>query len=173
MILLALGSNLGDRAANLGAALTALQAEKVSIRQVSPVYETAALLPENAPAEWDIAYYNIVCEVQTHHAPHALLALAKELENRLGRKDIGRWGPRIIDIDILAHGAQVVEDEVLTLPHPGLLLRDFVLLPLQDIAPHWRHPLQNITCHEAVKASAMSVGLGIIRLPLTLRWSSL
>lgn len=170
MILLALGSNLGDRQANLEAALLRLQAAGVHVQHVSSVYETAALLPDNAPPEWDISYYNIVCAVETTLAPDALLRLVKDMEILLGRKDIGHWGPRLIDIDILAHGDTVREEEHLTLPHAAMLSRDFVMLPLTEIAPHWVHPVALRPAHEITREAGMQIGAGIMRLPLLLQW---
>lgn len=170
MILLALGTNLGERQANLEMALARLQTAGIEVMQVSSVYETAALLPDDAPAEWDIAYYNIVCTVETSLPPADLLRVLKDMENLLGRKDIGHWGPRIIDIDILAHGDTVMEEEALVIPHRAMLSRDFVMLPLAEIVPHWVHPVDGRAAHEIVRDAGMEIGLGIMRLPLVLRW---
>lgn len=169
MILLALGSNLGDRKANLEAALCAL-GEHVQVLRVSSVYETAALLPEDAPADWDVPFYNIVATAEGDIAPDELLELVKDIEQALGRKDIGRWGPRLIDIDILAHGAQEVQSDKLTLPHAEMLGRDFVMVPLAEIAPHWRHPQSGETAHEVVNAKGMELGQGLMRLHVSLQW---
>lgn len=171
MILLALGTNQGDRQQNLENALFALSDAGIKVLNVSSVYETAALLPEGAPADWDIPYYNIVITVNTDLPPLALLERAKAIEIALGRVDIGRWGPRLIDIDILAHGAEVLDDEALSLPHKAMLSRDFVMLPLEEIAPHWRHPLEDITAHEVVKNAGMAIGAGVMRLNVMLRRS--
>lgn len=173
MILLALGTNQGNRSQNLENALNALQNADVSVVNVSSVYETAALLPENAPPEWDVPYFNIVVAVETDLAPLDLLATVKRLEQQLGRVDVGRWGPRIIDIDILAHGIETHEDEQLSVPHKAMLVRDFVMLPLEEIAPHWRHPVENVTAHEAVTRAGMAVGYGVMRRgDILLRWSA-
>lgn len=170
MILLGLGSNLGDRQANLEAALAALVADaSLRLLRVSSVYQSAALLPENAPADWDIAYYNIVVAAEGDVPPERLLAAVKAIEAKLGRKDVGRWGPRVIDIDILAHGDEVMEGETLTLPHPAMLERDFVMVPLAEIQPHWLHP-QAVTAHEWVGQKAMTQGEGLQRLPIALHW---
>lgn len=172
MILLALGTNQGDRAQNLEAALLALPGAGVHPLHVSSVYETAALLPENAPPEWDIPYFNIVIAVTTELPPLSLLDTVKRLEKELGRVDIGRWGPRVIDIDILAHGDHQHEDERLAIPHKSMLLRDFVMLPLEEVAPHWRHPVEGITAHEAVTKAGMAIGFGVMRRSdVILRWS--
>lgn len=170
MILLGLGSNLGDRKANLEAALAALALADVHILRVSSVYETDALLPEDAPAEWDIPYYNIVAAAESALQPEALLEAAKRVERQLGRKDVGRWGPRVIDIDILAHGGAVMQGENLTIPHPRTLDRDFVMVPLAEIAPHWQYPGEGISAHEWVAQRGMTIGQGLMRLSLALQW---
>lgn len=173
MILLGLGSNLGDRKANLEAALAALALAGVHIQRVSSVYETDALLPEDAPTEWDIPYYNIAVVAESSLQPEALLDVVKQVEQQLGRENVGRWGPRVIDIDILAHGVSMMQSERLTIPHPQMLGRDFVMVPLAEIAPHWRYPAEQgemLSAYELVAERGMTVGQGLMRLPLTLKW---
>lgn len=170
MILFGLGSNLGDRKANLEAALRALE-EVAQVLRVSSVYESAALLPEGAPEAWDIAYYNIVVSAESALEPQALLAEVKRIEQALGRKDVGRWGPRLIDIDILAHGDTQLQSDALTLPHAEMLGRDFVMLPLAEIAPHWRHPSDAApAAHEVVREKGMALGDALMRLHINLDW---
>lgn len=101
----------------------------------SPVYETPALLPADAPAEWDIAFLNQVIAVETVLEPHALLDVLKAVEAHLGRQARGHWGPREIDCDLLLHGDAVVDSERLVVPHPRMHERRFVMQPLSDIAP--------------------------------------
>jgi len=141
MILLALGSNLGPRRQTLQRARDALAAAGVAVVAASSLHETPALMPAGAPADWDQPYLNQVLQVQTDLAPFELLACAKRIETQLGRRPAERWAPRVIDIDILAHGGQVLDDAALVLPHPQMHLRRFVLAPLCEIAPQWRHPL--------------------------------
>jgi 2-amino-4-hydroxy-6-hydroxymethyldihydropteridine diphosphokinase len=141
MILLALGSNLGPRAQTLERARAALEAAGVHVLAASSLHETAALVPDGAPADWDRPYLNQVLQVQTLLAPAALLAATQAIELRLGRTTAPRWAPRVIDIDLLAHGEHVIDSTALTLPHPQLHLRRFVLAPLCEIAPQWRHPV--------------------------------
>ncbi len=145
MILLGLGSNLGDRAGNLARAAEMLKAEGVVPVTVSSTVETPALLPENAPVDWNIAFLNQVMQVETRLQPEALLGVLKRVEQQLGRQDRGRWGPREIDIDLLAHGKVVMVTEALQLPHPGIASRRFVLKPLGEIAPAWEHPVTGRT----------------------------
>ena len=148
MILLALGSNIGDREGFLRRACEALDAVGATVVKQSPLMETPAMLPPDAPAEWDIPFLNQVIAVTTNHTPEALLACAKSIEAGLGRQDRGRWGPREIDIDLLAYHAERRDTALLTLPHPGIALRDFVLKPLAEIAPEWRHPITGRTARE-------------------------
>ncbi|MBN66080.1 MAG: 2-amino-4-hydroxy-6-hydroxymethyldihydropteridine diphosphokinase [Rickettsiales bacterium] len=141
-IYLGLGSNLGDRAAHIARAIAELDRLGVRVVQQAPIYESPAMLPANAPGDWDIAFLNTVIEVQTDAEPLLLLEKVKEVEAACGRQTRGRWGPREIDVDILSYGMLSLTYTELSLPHPGMHERDFVLLPLRDIAPDWRHPGQ-------------------------------
>jgi 2-amino-4-hydroxy-6-hydroxymethyldihydropteridine diphosphokinase len=139
MVILGLGTNHGGRKQYLQDA-----AEQISPllknMQCSPVYESPALLPEDAPKEWNMPFLNMAVCGETTLTPHALLAALKAIEERLGRISRGRWGPREIDIDILAFGEDIVTEPSLVIPHSELLKRDFALIPLADLAPHWLHP---------------------------------
>lgn len=143
MVILGLGSNVGDRLANLRKALQCLQ--KLSgfhVQQVSPVYVSDALLPENAPSDWDLPHLNCALRCDTSLGPQALLKEIKSIEEQVGRKANGEfWGPRVLDIDILAWDELTLESDKLTLPHKGLLERPFALWPLADVAPLWAFPL--------------------------------
>lgn len=140
MILIALGGNVGDANAMLEKARAAMEQRGIRIVRASRVIQTPALLPPGAPAAWDQAYANQVVAVETPLDPLPLLAALKAIEQALGRIDCGRWGPREIDLDLLAHGEAVLTHEQLILPHPGIAGRRFVLEPLQEIVPDWRHP---------------------------------
>lgn len=144
-VILGLGSNKGDRQAYLQVAVDKLAAVMRDIR-VSRVLESPALLLPDAPKEWDKPFLNMAVSGVTDLAPQPLLAHIKALEPALGRVTRGVWGPREIDIDILAYGDEVMESAELTLPHSGLLKRDFALLPLIDVAPDWRHPAGGPHC---------------------------
>lgn len=134
LIYLSLGTNLGRRAANLRAALASL-APKIHVRRASPVYETEPWGYADQPA-----FLNQVVEAETSLAPVELLAYLKAVETGLGRQPTFRYGPRLIDLDVLFYDDLVIQDEALTLPHPRLAERAFVLVPLADLAPDFVHP---------------------------------
>ncbi|MXW26257.1 MAG: 2-amino-4-hydroxy-6-hydroxymethyldihydropteridine diphosphokinase [Dehalococcoidia bacterium] len=125
--ILALGSNLGDRAANLRAALDLLAERGAPAERVSSVWETPPV-PADQPR-----YLNAVVAVETELSPEDLLAVAKEVEHLLGRRPSGHWRPRPIDIDLLFCGEREVASEALTVPHPRIAERAFVLLPLAEV----------------------------------------
>lgn len=127
---LALGSNLGDRVANLQRALDGLAASAgVRVVAVSDVYETDPV----GPAQPD--YLNAVVALDTDLDPHALLGVAQALERAAHRVRGERWGPRTLDVDVLLVGDEHVDDPDLTVPHPRMWERGFVLAPLADVAP--------------------------------------
>jgi 2-amino-4-hydroxy-6-hydroxymethyldihydropteridine diphosphokinase len=136
---IALGANLGDRAGALRAATEALSAAGVRVAAESPVYETDAVAETAQPA-----YLNAVLRVETALPPDELLALCLTIERRLGRiRPPGeKKAPRVIDLDLLLWGDLQVARPGLTLPHPALLDRPFVRIPLADVAvPGLRHPV--------------------------------
>ncbi|MFN3928835.1 MAG: 2-amino-4-hydroxy-6-hydroxymethyldihydropteridine diphosphokinase, partial [Thermoflexus sp.] len=131
---IALGSNLGDRDGALREALRRLLGW-VEIEAVSSFYETEPVGYVDQPR-----FLNAVCIGTTDHLPHQLLAACKAIEAAMGRGPGPRWGPRPIDLDLLFYDDLCLEDEALTLPHPRMAERAFVLVPLAEIAPDWRHP---------------------------------
>jgi 2-amino-4-hydroxy-6-hydroxymethyldihydropteridine diphosphokinase len=137
---LGLGANLGDRARNMREALRALGGGGCGARvvAVSSLYESPALVPEGEPA--GPPYFNAVCEVDTELSARELLALAKDIERALGRTPGKRWGDRPIDIDVLTYGDHTIDTPDLRVPHPAMHLRNFVLIPLAEIAPAVMHP---------------------------------
>jgi 2-amino-4-hydroxy-6-hydroxymethyldihydropteridine diphosphokinase len=134
IVFLALGTNLGDRPGNLRAAIAALPPEVV-ILESSPVYETPPWGVADQPA-----FLNMVIKGETHLNPQKLLKHLKCLETRLGRLPSTRYGPRKIDIDVLFYDDLLLNTPELTLPHPSLHERAFVLVPLADLAPELVHP---------------------------------
>lgn len=137
-VFLALGSNLGERRQNLEAALVALQHESIQLTACSSLYETEPR--DVAKQPW---FLNMVACGQTKLFPLQLLAVLHRIERQLGRKRLGAVprGPRLIDIDILLFGSLAMATEELTIPHPRMLERRFVLEPLVEIAPVLRDPV--------------------------------
>jgi 2-amino-4-hydroxy-6-hydroxymethyldihydropteridine diphosphokinase len=142
-----LGSNLGDRSAQLRAALERLRAAPgVRAALCSPVFETA---PVGPPGQGP--YLNAVARVETRLAPRALLALLLDVERELGRVRSGtRNEARTLDLDLLFHGQSCVDEPGLRVPHPRLHERPFVLAPLCALAPGWRHPELGASVEELV-----------------------
>lgn len=129
-VALGLGANLGDRLATLQAALDDLAVGGFAVDTVSAVYETDPVGGPEQPA-----YLNAVAVGSTALAPMQVLALLQQIEARHGRVRAERWGPRTLDIDVLAYGDLVSDDERLTLPHPRAAERAFVLLPWAEADP--------------------------------------
>lgn len=134
MIYLGLGSNVGHREANLERALDLL-GDRVRITRASSIYQTEPVGYADQP--W---FLNMACEGETLLDPFELLAFVKGIEARMGREPNFRNGPRVIDIDILFCDDRIVETEYLTIPHPRIAERRFVLVPLAEIAPALVHP---------------------------------
>ena len=137
-IYLSLGSNLGDREANLRAAM-----DRLNPRRVSLIYETEPVDHIAQPF-----FLNLVVEAETGLMPMQLLAQTQRIERELGRKRTIAKGPRTIDIDILFYGESVIAGKRLQVPHPRLHERRFVLQPLADLAPDLRHPVMHRTVRE-------------------------
>ena len=137
-----LGSNIGDRLANLEAAMDAL-AGIARIEARSRVYETEPMHLADQPN-----FLNMAVRARTDLEPLALLLAVKALEETLGRVETVRWGPRLIDIDILLYGDSVVDEDQLTIPHPRLAERRFALAPLADVGAGACHPLARRTVAE-------------------------
>ncbi len=128
---IALGSNLGNRLAQMQSALERLSGNQVKVCAVSPVYENRAVgMGEDAAP-----FLNAIAEVETSLAPLALLDRCLEVERELGRVRTGEWAPRTIDLDIIAYGEETISEERLHVPHPRIAERDFVVHPLNAIAP--------------------------------------
>lgn len=145
MIVLGLGSNLSDRLQNLRNAYHTIQKiPSLKVRRISPLYRSNALLPDQAPVDWNMPYLNLCILCETSLSPFDLLDEIKKIERHLGRKETEKWGPRIIDIDILAFNDLVISHENLTIPHAQLHKRPFAIWPLADIAPFWIYPAKGL-----------------------------
>jgi 2-amino-4-hydroxy-6-hydroxymethyldihydropteridine diphosphokinase len=126
-VYIALGSNLGNRRANMAMALRMLP-PLVRVEAVSPLYQSPPQPPSPPPP-----YFNAVCRVVTGLDPRPLLHHLKSIERLIGRLDAERWAPRPIDLDLVLYGDEVIDEEELVVPHPRLAERDFVLRPLLDL----------------------------------------
>ena len=145
-VYLALGTNLGDRAKHLADARASLP-PAVTVLRCSPIYETA---PWGYPDQPD--FLNQVVSANTELGPEELLAYLKAIERKLGREPTFRNGPRVVDLDILLYDDWVYQSTNLTIPHPRLAERAFVLAPLADLAPELRHPVVGKTMRELAEA---------------------
>jgi 2-amino-4-hydroxy-6-hydroxymethyldihydropteridine diphosphokinase len=135
-IFLLLGSNEGDRTLNLSRARQFLSESAGKIIATSSIYKTEAWGKHDQPE-----FYNQVIEISTDYSPFELLKTVLAVEQKIGRVRVEKWGSRIIDIDVLLMGNHIVESEVLQLPHPEIPNRKFTLVPLEEIAPDFIHPI--------------------------------
>ena len=139
---LSLGSNLGDRAKNLRVALARL-VPGIKVKEISAVYETEPKYKTDQPR-----FLNLTCLAETKLSAIDAFHVVKKIEKEMGRIQTDHFGPRIIDIDILFYSSESLESPELTIPHPRLAERAFVLVPLCDIAPDFIHPLLSVTMRE-------------------------
>ena len=141
----ALGANLGDRAKNIRTALRAIdETPKTKVVKVADLLENPAVGgPKDSPV-----FLNTVAQIETSLVPHELLARLLEIEQQLGRARREKWGPRVIDLDVILFGDQIIKSESLTIPHPLMHQRRFVLAPLAEIAPDAIHPILNKTARQ-------------------------
>jgi len=140
-VFIGIGSNRGHRRRNCLSAMESLDnAPELKLIHVSPFYETVP---------WGFAgqrpFVNAVIEVRTTLGPKGLLSFLKKLERVLGRERAGRWGPRVIDLDILFFGNRLINEPRLIVPHPRLHERAFVMVPMGEIAPDFIHPLFKVS----------------------------
>ena len=136
-VYLGLGGNLGDRRENLANAVQALDAGgELTVLRTSGIYETAPWGLTDQPD-----FLNMVVEIATTLSPRKLLDFVKAVEKELGRQAGPRFGPRLIDIDLLLYGDQVVDEPDLQIPHASLHVRAFALVPLAELAPSYLHPV--------------------------------
>lgn len=155
-VALGLGSNRGDRAAHLAAGVRGLGRFLEDLRS-SPVYETEPLGDAYAGQR---SFLNLCCVGETAMRPRALLRRLLEVESEAGRRrPAGRGAPRTLDVDLLLYGERVIDEPGLQVPHPRMPERAFVLVPLADVTPEWRHPVLDVP----VGAMASRVDAGGVR----------
>ena len=157
LVYLSLGSNLGDPAANLNAAIAGLRALG-DVAAVSSFYETEPI--ELTAQPW---FLNCAVKLDTEKMPKQLMSGILDLEQEMGRRRQQKKGPRIIDLDILLFGNSIIETKGLTIPHPAMHQRRFVLEPLAEIAPEVRHPVFKRTVREL--RDALPPGQAVRRIP--------
>lgn len=143
-VFIGLGSNLGDKVFNIKLALELLEKSvDVQIKQVASLYETEPVGIKDQP--W---FVNTAAKLETNLDPEELYRLCKRIEKRMKRKDGPKWGPRLIDLDILLYEQQIIKTETLKIPHPQLDKRKFVLVPLVELDENLIHPQLNKTLVE-------------------------
>lgn len=146
-VYLSLGSNLGDRLRFLKKAIEKIgESDSVAIRKISPVYETDPVGNPDQPR-----FLNLVILIETTLKPLRLLDYLLDIEERLGRERDEKWGPRTIDLDILLYDELITSSDRLTLPHPRMHQRRFVLVPLARINPNLFHPLLKKSVEELLR----------------------
>lgn len=148
-VLLGLGANVGDPLRQLAAAVDALRGFVADV-EVSSVYRTEPVGYADQPD-----FLNVVVRGWTRLGPEALLERILGVEREMGRERTFRNAPRVIDVDLLAHGDAVLRTARLVLPHPGIPTRGFVLHPLAEVAPAWRHPVLGKTARELLDEASM------------------
>ncbi len=156
---LGLGSNLGERSRTLLEAVDLLHGPEVRVHRLSDCYRSEPLGLREQPE-----FLNAVCRLECRLGPRQLLERCLEIERSLGRSRRVRWGPRTIDLDILYFGRLRLSEEALTIPHPHLHERRFVLMPLVEISPGWQDPARGLTARRLLQAcpdtSAVQPALG-------------
>jgi 2-amino-4-hydroxy-6-hydroxymethyldihydropteridine diphosphokinase len=164
-IFIGLGSNLGDRMYYLHQALVEIaNSRQIIIKKYSSVYETEPVGKKEQPQ-----FLNMVAELESTLLPQDLLQRLKEIENTLGRTHSEHWGPREIDLDILYYGNEVFNGEKLRLPHPEIVNRRFVLVPMEEIAGEFLDPKQCLSMKELLQHCSDTRTVRKISLPLDLQ----
>ncbi|MFN3699409.1 MAG: 2-amino-4-hydroxy-6-hydroxymethyldihydropteridine diphosphokinase [Dictyoglomus sp.] len=142
-VFIGLGSNLGDKRRNINTALEKLREKGISILKISSIIET-----EPYGYKEQDKFLNAVCLVETDFSPHQLLKVLLDIEREMGRVRTIKWGPRIIDLDIIFYDDLIIQEENLVIPHPDAHNRIFVMGPLLEIAPDFVHPVLKKTIKE-------------------------
>jgi dihydroneopterin aldolase/2-amino-4-hydroxy-6-hydroxymethyldihydropteridine diphosphokinase len=146
VVYIGIGSNIGNRQKNCLRAIELLEKRGVIIKERSSMYETEPWGIKDQPK-----FINMVVEIETVLNPNELLRILKDVEKKVGRKESLKWGPRIIDLDILLVDDIILNEDNLKIPHPLMHKRDFVLQPLCEIAPDIKHPLLKLSINELLQ----------------------
>jgi len=149
-VYLSLGTNIGNKRKNLKNAIKLLKKNNIKILKISSVYKTEPVGFKNQPY-----FYNICIKAKTHYSTLHLLKKIKKTEKELGRIDCVKWGPRIIDIDILFYNNIILNKKNLKIPHKEIVKRKFVLIPLNEIDSKIYHPIKKLTINELLKKSKL------------------
>ncbi|MEK6530976.1 MAG: 2-amino-4-hydroxy-6-hydroxymethyldihydropteridine diphosphokinase [Deltaproteobacteria bacterium] len=159
-VFISIGSNLGERVLNIRRAIEGLGENplEISIADISSFYET-----EPWGDREQGLFINCVVEIKTALSPHDLLLRLKQIEASFGRTINRRWGPRVIDLDILFFGAGVINEKDLVVPHPRLQERAFVLAPLSELSPGFIHPCLGLSVAELLERVEDKAGIRILR----------
>ncbi|MDA8085457.1 MAG: 2-amino-4-hydroxy-6-hydroxymethyldihydropteridine diphosphokinase [Nitrospiraceae bacterium] len=144
-----IGSNLGDRLQNCRKALKLLEQRGIRIKAVSGAHVTKPWGGREVAGQPD--FINMAAVVETDLAPMKLLQTLFQVENEMGRVRVRKWGPRIIDLDILLYGGEIIDQPGLKVPHPLMHEREFVLMPLAEIAPEAVHPVFKKTVRQLLE----------------------
>ncbi len=146
IVFFSIGSNLGNRKENLKKAIYHLKKDKIKIEKISSIYETEPVGYKKQPF-----FYNVCIKAFAKISPLNLLKIIKKIEKKIGRKKSKKWGPRIIDIDILFYNNIILKRKNLKIPHPEILKRKFVLKPLYEIDSKIIHPEFNLSVKDLLK----------------------
>lgn len=146
IVYIGIGSNLGNRQKNCCRAIELLEKKGIVVKKISSVYDTEPWGVTDQPR-----FINIAIEVETKLEPYQLLIALKDIEKEIGRGETFKWGPRIVDMDILLFDDLFLQDNSLQIPHPLMHKRDFVLKPLCEIAPEKIHPLLKVRICDLLK----------------------
>lgn len=146
IVYIGIGSNLGNREKNCLDALKILEKKGIVVKKKSSLYETAPWGVTDQPR-----FMNMVVEVETELEPHKLLRTLKDIERQVGRGETFKWGPRIIDLDILLFNDLFLRNDILQIPHPLMHKREFVLKPLCEIASDKIHPLLKVRIRDLLE----------------------
>lgn len=146
IVYIGIGSNLGDRKENCLRAIELLQKREIIVTKRSSLYETEPWGVKDQPL-----FLNMAIEIKTGLNPAELLKILKDIEREVGREESFKWGPRIIDLDILLFDNIILKTDNLEIPHPLMHERDFVLRPLCEIAPDIKHPILKLSMHELMQ----------------------